>query len=450
MLRTWDGVLSGDLDRPLSELAAEAYVGRTCFKTGPPALVGVELEWLVHDADRPQTPVPSERVWTALADLIDHPARPVLPSGGSLTAEPGGQLELSSPPAPLASCLQITTADLDRVRGSLARSGLTLAGVGLDPDRPPRRHTAAPRYVAMERHFDRRGPAGRLMMCSTASVQVCVDAGADDADIVARWHTLHALGPVLIALFANSPLHGGRPTGWRCTRQAIWSRIDPTRTRPPAGSLPSDTRPNGARPASAEQLRDAYSRFALDADLLAIQRADGPRLAPSGLTFRAWLRGDGPPALRAPTFGDLDFHLSTLFPPVRPRGHLELRVIDAQPVDRWPLVTAVVATLLNDPAVRDDALAAAEPVAGRWVAAARHAASDPGFARAGVAALLAAAAGLRRAGLPADLAEAAEAYADRYPARGRCPADDLLDTRAGNGRPGSNHRQSLPSRGGLP
>src|SRR5215475_10338151 len=157
MLRTWDGVLSGDLDRPLSELAAEAYVGRTCFKTGPPALVGVELEWLVHDADRPQTPVPSERVWTALADLIDHPARPVLSSGGSLTTEPGGQLELSSPPAPLASCLQITTADLDRIRGSLARSGLTLAGVGLDPDRPPRRHTAAPRYVAMERDFDRPG-----------------------------------------------------------------------------------------------------------------------------------------------------------------------------------------------------------------------------------------------------------------------------------------------------
>ena len=28
------------------------YVGRVCFKTGPPRRVGVELEWLVADADR--------------------------------------------------------------------------------------------------------------------------------------------------------------------------------------------------------------------------------------------------------------------------------------------------------------------------------------------------------------------------------------------------------------
>ena len=43
--------------------------------------------------------------------------------------------------------------------------------------------------------------------------------------------------------------------------------------------------------------------------------------------MRHWLRGDGP---RAATQADLDYHLSTLFPPVRPRGFLELRVIDAQ------------------------------------------------------------------------------------------------------------------------
>jgi gamma-glutamylcysteine synthetase len=40
------------------------------------------------------------------------------------------------------------------------------------------------------------------------------------------------------------------------------------------------------------------------------------------LTFRAWL--PGVPGLRPPTLADLDYHLSTLFPPVRPRGWLEL------------------------------------------------------------------------------------------------------------------------------
>jgi glutamate--cysteine ligase len=276
--------------------------------------------------------------------------------------------------------------------------------------------------VSMERHFDRGGPAGRLMMCSTASVQVCLDAGADEADIADRWHALHALGPVLVALFANSPLRGGRPTGWRCTRQAIWSRIDPSRTRPPARFPPSRTGSHGA-----DHVRESYARYALDADVLAVPRVDGPWDAPPGLTFRSWLRGEGPAGLDPPTTGDLDFHLTTLFPPVRPRGHLELRVVDAQPADRWRLVAAVVAALLDEPAARDAALAAAEPVAGRWATAARRATSGPAFARAGVAVLLAAAAGMRRAGLPADLAAAAEGYADRYPARGRCPADDLLD-----------------------
>jgi len=445
MLDSADPIIGVDLDCPLTESAAEAYVERTCFKTGPPTLVGVELEWLVHDADAPSAPVPAERVWSALADLIDHPAHPVLPSGGSLSTEPGGQLELSSPPAPLATCLQDTAAELGRLRDRLTEARLSLAGVGLDPQRPPRRHTTAPRYAAMERHFGRRGPDGRLMMCSTASVQVCLDAGADDTDIVTRWDSLHALGPVLVALFANSPLHGGRPTGWRCTRQAIWSRIDPSRTRPPAQRPPS-----AAGPPSADHLRESYARFALDADLLAVQRAEGPWDAPPGLTFRVWLRGDGPPTLHAPTIGDLDCHLSTLFPPVRPRGHLELRLLDAQPADRWQLVGAVVTVLLNDPAARDRALAAAAPVAGKWATAARRATSDPTFARAGVGTLAAAAAGMRRAGLPAELVTATEEYADRYPGRGRSPADDLLDAWAGNGKPGLGHFALAQIGGDLP
>ena len=33
-----------DLEAPLPESAAEVYVGRTAFKTGPPSRVGVELE----------------------------------------------------------------------------------------------------------------------------------------------------------------------------------------------------------------------------------------------------------------------------------------------------------------------------------------------------------------------------------------------------------------------
>ncbi len=73
--------------------------------------------------------------------------------------------------------------------------------------------------------------------------------------------------------------------------------------------------------------------YVLDAQVMVLRDPGSHRwTAPSGLTFRDWLRGAvGPP----PTADDLTYHMSTLFPPVRPRGHLELRVIDAQLGDGW-------------------------------------------------------------------------------------------------------------------
>ena len=85
--------------------------------------------------------------------------------------------------------------------------------------------------------FGRDGAWGRQMMCSTASVQVCLDAGNEDDDGPAgfrwRWRLMHAIGPILVAAFANSPLREGKPTGWRSARQQVWNHLDPGRTRPP-------------------------------------------------------------------------------------------------------------------------------------------------------------------------------------------------------------------------
>src|SRR4029077_10574685 len=103
-----------------------------------------------------------------------------LSSGSCLTVEPGGQLELSSAPAAtLGELIEETGRDLAALRDAAAAVGLELCGYGLDPLRPPRRLLDLPRYAAMEKFFDRDGPWGRQMMCGTASVQVCVDAGDD-------------------------------------------------------------------------------------------------------------------------------------------------------------------------------------------------------------------------------------------------------------------------------
>jgi glutamate--cysteine ligase len=420
-------------DGGLTESEAEAHVHGIAFKTGPPRRLGVELEWLVRDARDPALPVPAQRTFPAVADLTAPAVLPdpaALPSGSMLTTEPGGQLELSSAPAEgLGECVTAVRQEMSTLRDAIGRAGLSLQGYGYDPIRPPHRVLDLPRYAAMEEFFDRSGPWGRQMMCNTASVQVCLDAGQDTPVTGGyrwRWRLAHQIGPVLVAAFANSPLRQGRPSGWRSTRQEVWAHLDPGRTRAPADG---DDDP-----------RDTYAAYALDAELMVVRRNGSPSWsAPPGLTFRDWLRGQGE---RRPTVDDLTYHLSTLFPPVRPQGHLELRMIDAQSGDDgWIVPTAVAWALFQDPQAADTAMAAAEPLApgvgnhvhngtsngNPWLRAAREGLADPEIARASQRCFEAADAALCRAGAPADIRHFVAEFTERYVLRRRCPADDQLE-----------------------
>ena len=403
----------------VTEPEVEALVRGICFKTGPPRTLGVEVEWLVHELRMPQLPVTPERLEAAYAALKTVPLR------SALTVEPGGQLELSSSPAAsLMECIGSVSQDLDTVRAVLRRDNLGLVGVGHDPWHPPRRFLHEPRYDAMERCLDRTGPAGRRMMCSSASVQVCLDAGYEEPGPLGlgrRWWLSHQLGAVLVAAFANSPLVGRSPTGWRSTRQLIWMEIGPGR----AGGPTLDAEP-----------RDAWTDHVLDSPVMCIRRDSGPWDVPEELTFREWIRSGVP---RPPTREDLDYHISTLFPPVRPRGHLELRMIDAQPGDDgWIVPLAVTTALFDDPEAAETAYRAVKPLAERsqglpaphnplWIDAARYGLSDPELHEVALVCFATALEALPRLGATTEVTDAVRAYFDRYVVRGRCPADDLLD-----------------------
>ncbi|MDN3243925.1 ergothioneine biosynthesis glutamate--cysteine ligase EgtA [Streptomyces mutabilis] len=403
----------------VTEAEVEALVHGICFKTGPPRRLGVEVEWLVHEMHAPRLPVAPERLEAVYAALRTVPLR------SALTVEPGGQLELSSlPAASLTECVGTVSGDLDAVRAVLREDGLALVGLGHDPWHTPRRFLRQPRYDAMEACLDRTGPAGRFMMCTSASVQVCLDAGHEEPGPlghVRRWWLAHHLGAVLLAAFANSPLARDRPTGWRSTRQLRWTQIGTGR----AGGPLLDSDPRGA-----------WTRHVLDAPVMCVRRDGGPWDVPEGMTFREWTRERTP---RAPTREDLDYHLTTLFPPVRPRGHLELRMIDAQPGDDgWIVPLAVTAALFDDQEATETAYRAVKPLAERSLGlpaphnplyrdAARYALTDPELREAAVTCFTAALAALPRLGATTGITDAVAGYLERYVLRGRCPADDLLD-----------------------
>ncbi len=99
------------------------------------------------------------------------------------------------------------------------------------------------------------------------------------------------------------------------------------------------------------------------------------------VSFVDWLRGAGP-VERAATTADLDYHLTTLFPPVRPRGYIEIRCLDALPDRWWPALVTLVTTLLDDPRAGAEAAHLCEPISTSWEVAARAGLADPGVHRA--------------------------------------------------------------------
>jgi glutamate--cysteine ligase len=366
--------------------------------------VGIELEWLTSYLAHERRPS-LDQVRALVADLSP------LPQGGRLTIEPGGQLELSSARFDsLDEAIVGTEIDLFALDRECAERRIDLIALGADPLRPPTRILDAPRYDAMEAFFDTDGRFGRTMMCNTASVQINVGLG-EPADLDDRWRLANALGPTLSACFANSPFSDGHPSGWQSTRLHAWWHLDPTRATAPGADR------NPAR---------CWTEFALQARVMLIHTADGAtHPVTDGLTFGRWMVEGH--ELGWPTLDDFRYHLTTLFPPVRPRGWFEVRYIDALPTPFWHVAAAVIATILDDPAVRAEAWRAIDGTTDLWIDAAQLGLGHPALGASGKAVFAIALEALQQHRADRGYTDAVGTYVERWVSRGRTPADDRLD-----------------------
>jgi glutamate--cysteine ligase len=395
-----------DTEELTSAYSAAQHIGETCLADGPVGRVGLEVEAHCFDlADPTRRPE-----WAELSDVIA--GIPPLPGGSAITVEPGGAVELSGPPMdqPMAA-IAAMTADRAVLRSAFAQAGLGLVLLGADPLRPAKRVNPGDRYRAMERFFtaSQTGDAGAAMMTSTASVQVNLDAGPRDgwAD---RVRLAHALGPTMIAIAANSPLLGGQFTGWQSTRQRVWSQLDSARCGPILGV-------NGDDPAAD------WARYAMKAPVMLVHPTPEMDAVPitDWVPFADWADGRVLLGDRRPTHADLEYHLTTLFPPVRPRRWLEIRYLDSLPDAVWPAVVFTLVTLLDDPVAADIAAEATEAVATAWDRAAQIGLGDRRLHEAATRCVQTAA---ERA--PAELEESMQQLV-RSVQKGRCPADDFSD-----------------------
>lgn len=385
---------------PTLSLDEALATSRSMFLATGEDLIGLECEWPTRDWRSPnQRP--------ALATLESISEEP-LPGGGRITIEPGGQVELSSYPAhSVSEALDQVNHDANELQGRLLTIGLDFEVRAVERSRAPERILHKPRYCAMEAFFDARNPVGRWMMCNTASLQVNISH--DVVDPVHRWYTLNRVAPALVAMFANSRGVDASGQSWESLRQGIWMSMDPSRTAPVRLDIPHD---------------EAWLEYALNADVMYMcassgQSGGGGR-AP-GLTFKSWMEHGCDAGF--PTADDLRYHFSTLFPPVRARGWLELRVLDALPSWMRTAAALTVATI-SQTEVSGHVLDEIPDLSGLHVAAARD-----GFANNTIASAVRKLARIvvENAGKVTDRADHLDAlhgFIERYTSNGVSPGHD--------------------------
>jgi glutamate--cysteine ligase len=266
-----------------------------------------------------------------------------------ITLEPGGQIELSGEPCESIHCTYAEfTQHIRELLEVTEPLGIIFLGLGMQPVSrlDEIEWVPKPRYRIMAPYMLKVGRLGQRMMKQTATVQANIDY-SDEKDAMAKFRTGMGLAPILIAMFANSPICEGQLTGYRSFREHIWTDTDKSRS----GLLKFAFLP--------EVSFAHYVEYALDVPMYFIIR-NKHYIDMTGLTFRQFLRY-GHNGERA-TIEDWSDHLTTLFPETRIKRYIEIRSVDSQPPDLMPALSALIKGAFYD----SDCLQAAWDLVKGW------------------------------------------------------------------------------------
>jgi glutamate--cysteine ligase len=272
--------------------------------------------------------------YTPFRETPDSPVIALQRGIETVSLEPGGQLELSGSPFFTAREAHAENLrHLAEAKAAAGELGLQLVGMGYRPFGTPADVPWMPktRYKVMRRTLPERGRLALNMMLMTSTGQASFD-WADEEDCVRKTVLVARLAPLMVALYANSPLVEGKPSEWMSFRNRVWEEVDPTR----CGYLPAFF--------DGSFSYRAYVEWALDAPLLFLRRR-GEYLHPK-LTFRQLLKEgfEG----QAADMGDWTDHLSTLFPEVRLKKVIEVRGADCGTAEMTGALGALWRGLLYD------------------------------------------------------------------------------------------------------
>ena len=255
------------------------------------------------------------------------------PSGSKITIEPGGQIELSD--APRNSLLEAHNSlqtYIKLLEEAVSGFGGRLLFQGVQPLHSLEELPFFPksRYRIMFPHMLNTGSLGQWMMKASTGVQVSIDYASIE-DMERKFVFLNRLSPFLTAIFANSPLIEGSSSGYLSYRSHIWEHTDNSRSGLPEAFLNTGFR-----------LED-YIEWALKAAPYHLKR-DGEGILTTDFSFQQLLDAKHPELIM--DMDDWEEHLGMLFPDIRIKNILEVRVIDSVAPQYSLAVPALIGALL--------------------------------------------------------------------------------------------------------
>lgn len=238
-------------------------------------------------------------------------------SQSTITLEPGCQLEISLKPekeiVSLESeykkiCLDIIPI-LESKNQTLMATGYQVESRLDEVNLIPKR-----RYDHMYEYFKSCGTYAHHMMKQTASTQICIDY-KNEADYQKKYRILNTLSPVFYAFFDNAPFFESERYPKQCIRSQIWDDCDDSRCGIIKQAISDDFSYKG------------YANYLLNQSIIF---RDDPH------TNQTLYKDILNPSHK----DELDQALSMVFPDIRTRKFIEIRMIDSLP---YPLNLSVVA-----------------------------------------------------------------------------------------------------------
>ena len=280
--------------------------------------------------------------------LEEYEGEPIIEGGslvgvrgqhGSLTLEPGGQLEYSSLPQ---RKLIDSECDIVNYLAWLRRVsrafGFRFIGVGFDPiaSLESQHWVPKPRYSIMRPYLKERGARAWDMMTRTAAIQVNVDFDSE-TDLAEKFVLGNRVAPVAAAIFANSPFKEGRLSGFKSERTSVWLEMDPDRSGIAAPAL------------GGEFSLDSFLDAVVKTPMFYVRR-DDEYVNVAGVPFEDLLvKGQA-------TIDDFVDHLTTIFTEARLKQFIELRSTDSGNARTSLAIEAFWKGLLYDDEARREAL----------------------------------------------------------------------------------------------